>query len=192
MALYRHVPNKAALETLMVDTGVGLPPPAPADHPDWRGWMAVLARGISVAYRRHPWMLDIAISGPPATPNNLRWLEAGIACLDSTPLSLEDRVQIWVTIAFFIRGVEQAQAELRQGLAATDGQWPTYPDLIRSMVDLSQLPHLAAAVDQGIFDDPGLGEGEQEAELGFGLDRLLDGIAAYVERVRQSATIDPG
>jgi AcrR family transcriptional regulator len=78
MSLYRYLATKDELLTLMMDAAVGSPPVAPSDA-GWREALVRWAWGYLAVLRRHPWMLRVPISGPPATPNHLAWLEVGLA-----------------------------------------------------------------------------------------------------------------
>ena len=49
--------------------------------PSEEGWRVAVSRWaweMRAVMREHPWALRIPISGPPATPNNIAWLEAGL------------------------------------------------------------------------------------------------------------------
>jgi AcrR family transcriptional regulator len=180
MALYRHVPNKAALLVLMVDAGIGEPPPGINDAQGWRAKLEMLAWAISASYRAHPWLLDIPISGPPATPNNMRWLEAGLGALRATTLEMGERISVWLLVAVFIRGQEQLVLGLTRGSGAAPDdsvEYGTYGDILRLVLNPEQFPETTAAMNQGLFDD---GD-ESDDDIAFGLQRVLDGIAVFID-----------
>ena len=80
MSLYRYVAAKDELLALMVDAA--LDDAARAAAPAGEGWRDGLSRWAWTyhdALRRHPWVLRIPISGPPVTPNQVAWLEDGLA-----------------------------------------------------------------------------------------------------------------
>ena len=91
MSLYRYVAAKDELLTLMVDSALGTPPPAPPDE-DWRAGLTRWAVGIRATYQRHPWALRIPISAPPMAPNNVAWLESALRALSETPLSEQQKL----------------------------------------------------------------------------------------------------
>jgi AcrR family transcriptional regulator len=184
MALYRHVPNKSTLVTLMVDAGVGGPPADFRQAPGWRAQMEVLARGISAGYRIHPWLLDVPISGPPATPNNMRWLDAGLVALRDTPLEIGERISMWVLLAIFVRSQEQLFLELGRGAQAAgdrDADAHAYAEVLRRFADPALYPGLAEAIEANVFADVSTSEAENDSEFEFGLQRLLDGIQVYID-----------
>ena len=44
---------------------------------------AALGEELLAVYGRHPWALDIPITGPPALPNQLAWLDWGLGELEA-------------------------------------------------------------------------------------------------------------
>ncbi len=49
--------------------------------------------------RAHPWLLQtIPMFGPPATPNQLSWLERGLHALGPTPLSESEKLATMLLI----------------------------------------------------------------------------------------------
>ena len=79
MSLYRYVAAKDELLALMVDAALGAPGAPPDADEDWRAGLARWAWTYHDALRRHPWVLRVPISGPPVTPNQVAWLEDGLA-----------------------------------------------------------------------------------------------------------------
>src|SRR5215207_2271776 len=67
MSLYRYVSSKDELLLLVLDAAIG----APAYEPEgpWRDQVRAWCRELTLFYRAHPWVLDLAISGLPAGPN---------------------------------------------------------------------------------------------------------------------------
>ncbi len=181
MALYRHVPHKSALVTLMVDAAVGKPSSAPREAGNWRDHLHGLAHELSRVYRAHSWLLDVPISGPPATPSNLRWFEAGLAACRATPLDLGEKTALWLLIAGHVRGKEQLFLELGRGLEAI-GDGDAYADVLRRFADPAQFPELTRALDAHAFDDVTTSEAENDADFEFGLQRVLDGIEVFIDR----------
>ena len=145
----------------------------------WRDRLEHLARTISATYRRHQWLLEIPISGPPATPNNLRWFDAGLAALRETPLTTGEKISAWLLVVEYVRGHERLFLELTRGNEASAGDL-AYVDLIRRTVQLEELPELARAVDEHAFDDMEDEPGDVDEDFAFGLARIFDGIAVYI------------
>ena len=180
MSLYRYVAAKDELLTIMVDTALGTPPP-PAPGEDWRAGLTRWAVGVRTAYQRHPWALRVPISGPPLGPNNVAWLDNALdgarghaahragEALDG-PAGQRVRAQ---------RG--DADRRLRRGVGGRAGDarlrprcWPVSPAP-------SSFPALHRAIASGSLDDPD----DIDAEFNFGLERILDGVAALMATKRR-------
>lgn len=84
-ALYRYVDSKETLVELMIDEAVG-PPPA-LDTEDWRAAARAWVRALHGRYRRHPWLVEVQVSGAPRLPNRLGWIEALLVVLDGGDLA---------------------------------------------------------------------------------------------------------
>src|SRR4051812_8725765 len=98
MSLYRYVSAKDDLVLLMGEAGFGVPPETVREADGWReglrrGWQAQVAM-----YERHPWLLDIPITGTPMTPNSLGWLDAALGVLDGQPLDSEEKLSIALAV----------------------------------------------------------------------------------------------
>ncbi|HJT93608.1 MAG TPA: TetR/AcrR family transcriptional regulator [Mycobacterium sp.] len=168
MSLYRHVANKDELMTFMLSAGPG-PPPASSSRANWRSALADWATGLWEVYHRHPWILHATAAGPPADPGQLAWLDAGLHALGGTGLSEGDKLAAVMAVLHFVRGAAALDVE---AAGRTDG--PQYPALLRRLVDADRFPALAAALEDGVFDQAGEGP---LAAFHSGLAQLLDGIA---------------
>ncbi|WP_430646078.1 TetR/AcrR family transcriptional regulator [Agromyces sp. GXS1127] len=182
MSLYRYVTAKDDLLVLMQEQGTGLPPEPDRDldHSDWRGRLRAIALAEVEVHRRHPWLLDVAIQGTPVTPNNLAWMDAMLDALAATPLDEHERVAAILLVTGQVRW--QSTIEHSYDVASREaGVEPQAIDDTRSaildaFVTAEEFPALRRAVDAGVFasvdDDP----------FGFGLERVLDGIADHIAR----------
>src|SRR5690606_7185620 len=91
MSLYRYVNAKDDLVLLMQEEATGLPSDELRAQADWREGLEALCREQLQSYVAHPWMLDIPISGSPATPHSSAWMDVGLRLLSRTPLSHTER-----------------------------------------------------------------------------------------------------
>ena len=183
MALYRYVPGKAELIALMIEFGVGAPP---QDRPeDWRAALDGWARALFERFRAHPWSLEATLGLRVMGPNELDWLEYAIAAMDGTGLAGAERFDVTVTLLGHVRNLAQqvtaiagpqvhAEAALESLLGA----------LVRGRED--RFPALAAALVSAAAGDG------QDQGLGFGLDRILDGVALLVARRAEDSPGRPG
>lgn len=167
MSLYNYVPNKETLIELMLDA-VMPPPPAPGD--DWREDLRAWSRATWDVFLGHRWMIKAGSSNPPLGPLQLRWFEAGLAVLARGGLRGGEIMSTAVFLLSAIRGQAALAADMGDG---TDGA-----DVARVMgavVSEDLFPTLFAVVNEPSPDD-----GSHGLELGFGLERLLDGVEEFV------------
>jgi AcrR family transcriptional regulator len=180
MSLYRYVSAKDDLLLLMQEAGTGLPPLSIGEADGWREGLTRWYRATLEAYAAHPWLLDIPLDSEPSTPNNLAWLDSGLAVLADCPLDQQSRVAALLLLSGYSRW--QAQVARNQ-----DG-----PALSRSMlaelITPEQFPYLAPAIAGGAFSAD---EGES---FEFGLLRILDGLEWQFNELsvgRPAATSQP-
>ena len=177
MALYRHLRNKDDLLVLMVNAALAPPaadPPAEAWRPALERWtMDVLA-----LLRRHPWVVHVPITGPPATPSQLGWLDRGLRALAGTELDEAEKAAVVLLLNGHVFWGARLFAELDRGTPAAGDA----AGLIATVVDADHFPALRRALDAGIFADASL-----EADFRFGLDRILDGVERLLEQRRSRA-----
>ena len=180
MSLYRHVTSKDELYDFMIDAVGRDPEPPPAD--DWRTGLRAWAAGLMELYTRHPWILQLPVSRPPLEPGQLDWLEQGLRVQQSSPLPLADKMAVVLTVLSFARG----QAALTNSLvAAADPSFGLplpYGKLVARLIDEERYPVLNEAVAGGLFDPPLTIDADYRAEADVGLELILDGVAAMINR----------
>ena len=181
MSLYRYVSAKDELLTLMVDSALGSPPPA-APGEDWRAGLTRWAVGVRTAYQRHPWSLRVPISAPPLGPNNVAWLENALTALAATPLSEQEKLSTVLLVSGFVRNEATLNLDLAAGAAAAgelEGQvMPTYARMLAALIEEGDFPSLREAIASGALED----EDDPDSEFRFGLNRILDGVAALIAK----------
>jgi AcrR family transcriptional regulator len=185
MSLYRYVAGKDELLMLMADAATGLPPDIADLGKDWRADLETWAWGLLDAYRRHPWVVQIPISGPPLGPNALALMDFCLQALSGTGLTEQEKASTVLLLAGFVRNEasllrDLVQAEQAQ-LKATGGTPVAYGRQLDALIDERSHPALHRAVVSGIFDDE---DGYGDADFAFGLARVLDGIEALVKSRR--------
>lgn len=144
----------------------------------WRARMSLWAKGIAERRLAHPWTLDIAQPAPPLTPNLLAWTEAGLAALERTPLTSQQKLSAMLAVDGW--SAQHVRQSLQMGFLGDlepDGPQAAYPRHILSLVDAARFPHLAAASATAFADD---GEDFYEQEFASGLDLFLDGLAVRI------------
>jgi AcrR family transcriptional regulator len=181
MSLYRYVSSKDDLLALMFDAAVG-DAPKRGRRRGWRAGLRRWAEGLFAVYRLHPWALDIPITGPPALPNQLAWLDRGLAELDGTGLEIGERLSVMLLLSGYVRNVAVLTRDIAGGHERA-GSTPAsvqadYETLLGSLVTARRFPALHAAVHGGLFTD---GDPD-DLEFEFGLSTILDGVAALIDR----------
>ena len=154
MSLYRYVSSKDDLLALMFDAAIGDvadagPPPRAGGRGCGGG-----REGLFAVYRLHPWALDIPITGPPALPNQLAWLDWGLAELDDTGLEIGERLSVMLLLSGYVRNVAMLTRDLASGHERA-GSTPAavqadYEALLGSLVTARRFPALHAAVRGGL------------------------------------------
>jgi AcrR family transcriptional regulator len=167
MSLYRHVASKDDLLRRMLDVVLGTPPPF--DTSDWRAGLAAWSRAMLDVLARHPWGIDIPITGKLDTHAQLAWLDRGLEAMTGTSLHEGDKAEVVLVLNGFVFW----SARLRQSIP-DDKVEPVIP----ASLDLSAYPSLAAMLASGIFEDQTTPEEEFESGLGL----ILDGVAAQIAR----------
>ena len=182
MSLYRHVEGKRELLALMVDSAFDRAPAPPAPRERWRSALARWAQAHLAVLRRHRWVLRVPISGPPVTPNQVRWLEHGLSSLAPTRLSGDEKLSVLLLLNGFVRNQAMLEADLAAvdaGSSAMQGM-AGYGRVLSALIDVERLPAIAA-----LIGDAALGEaGSSHDDFEFGLERILDGVEVLVAQRR--------
>ncbi|MFD2795887.1 TetR/AcrR family transcriptional regulator [Promicromonospora vindobonensis] len=186
MSLYRYVRSKDELVQLMADAALGDPEiPDPLDG-DWRTNLTVWANGASGSFRRHPWLTEVPVSQLPAMPRNIAWMDYALRILAHTPLTHQERLSVIVLLNGHARTEATTSTQLAQGRAAAgrsnEDQDDVYARTMDAVVEAERFPALRVIVDEHILT-PGTGSPDAAEKIFlFGLDRILDGIEALIER----------
>jgi AcrR family transcriptional regulator len=183
MSLYWHVASKEELQDLMlesVEAEIRLPEPSG----DWRADMRTFARNTRAALLRHQWAVDFGGFRPPSGPNDARNAERVFAILDG--LGLDARMTVMVTMAVgtyvigavlretqemrFQRETDQAMAGMTEEEIAAVRE-----EFAQRILGSGQYPHIACFIEEDVDPDS---PDTRDERFEFGLDCLLDGIAA--------------
>jgi AcrR family transcriptional regulator len=167
MALYRHVRSRGELLLVMADAALGPPPVAIAAEPDWRDGLRAWGRGLFARYQTHPWLLDMPAFSVPTTPNHIRWVEAYLACVATSPLGLQPKLDA----ALLIDGHARHIADLRRHAHAQAAGPPASPAWLRALITRAEHPFFAAVLEAGVLADA------VGPEFDFGLDCVIAGLA---------------
>jgi AcrR family transcriptional regulator len=201
MTLYTHVPGKGELLDLMLDTVYGeiADEPAPsaagggAADGGAAGWRAALESGARrqwALHERHPWTLYIASSRAVLGPNELTSYEAALSRVADLGLIARDAVAMADSLAMFVRGAARDAVEARGAAVVTgtseEDWWREREPILEEVLDPERFPTTIRLGAEGGFsvpdDAPNYNERFVLDDFEFGLQRLLDGFEAHVER----------
>ena len=181
MSLYRHVTSKDELYDFMIDAVGRDPEPPPAD--DWRTGLRAWAAGLMELYTRHPWILQLPVSRPPLEPGQLRLAGAGTtraAVVAAAARGQDGRGADCALVRARPGGVDQQPGG--RGRSQSFGLPLPYGKLVARLIDEERYPVLNEAVAGGLFDPPLTIDADYRAEADVGLELILDGVAAMINR----------
>jgi AcrR family transcriptional regulator len=182
MSLYRYVTNKDELLQLMWN---GSAQGAESLVLTGDGWRERL-RDWSVIQRdmldRHPWITHMPMASPPMAPNSLVFVEHGLEALDDTGLTDTEKIRvIGLLSSYTLSEARMADDARRAAEAAPESQSPpvSFESILRLLVDEANYPRLhRLAWAAAEVDEPQ----DERAEFLSGIDCILDGVQALVER----------
>ena len=180
MSLYRHINSKDGLLVSMMDCVVG-EDPLPARPPNgWRAQLELSSRIQWQGFRRHPWLAQaLSLTRPQLIPSAMRHTEWALRALDGLGLTIQEMMQIHLTLFSHVRGLAlnlEAEAQAEQDSGLTSDEWmQTQEHGFRVIASTGDFPLLNRLVNS-----------EMELDLDqlfeFGLGRLLDGLERHLAR----------
>jgi len=179
MSLYRHVADKDDLLMQMMDAVFAehTLPEVPSSE-GWRDRLELAGRMLWAMFRRHPWLAPaLSVTRPQPVANALPYTEWVLASLDGLGLDLPTAFTAHLTLFNYVRGTainveSETEAEALTGLNAEEWMNTQEPAL-RRILATARFPHFERIVTEEYdFDIDALFE--------FGLQRILDGLAALI------------
>jgi AcrR family transcriptional regulator len=184
MTLYTYVPDKAALLELMLDAVYLEMPRADWPGDGWRERLTAVARDNRALFAAHPWAAAISSSRPPLGPGLMAKYEHELTALAHAGL---DDVATDAALTFlldFVRSsalaVRDAQAAVRESGMTDEQWWERHAPLLARLIDPDAYP-TAARVGAAAGAAQG-GAYSPDRAWEFGLERVLDGLGALIER----------
>ncbi|GAA2586381.1 TetR/AcrR family transcriptional regulator [Actinomadura fulvescens] len=181
MSLYRYVGARDELYILMQEA-VTPPPPEPDPTAGWRASLTRWAHAQRAAFHRNLWLLRIPISGPPATPRSVEWMESGLSALSGTGLDEPTKLGVIMLVSGHVRSEAMLMSDLdaaytARGLAPDD-VLRRYTRTLAHLTDPERHPAVTRLLDSGELT----GTEDPDADFEFGLGLILDGIEALISR----------
>jgi AcrR family transcriptional regulator len=183
MSLYWHVASKDELLDLMLDA-IEAEQEFPAPTGDWRADLRAIAVTQRAVLHRHQWLMDFIGGRPPLGPNTLRNLERALTITDKLGLDIRTAISVLGSVSTYVMGAvlrdfresmvdrRDEEAKSRMTAAELNEILATHVERLRAT---GRFPHFLRIFDENI--DPDAAE-TRDARFEFGLDCLLDGIAA--------------
>lgn len=170
MALYKHVGDKEDLLDGMVDTLVGdFVSPGPSDATSWKAEVRRTVLSAREVVQRHPWARRAIESRTTRTPAVLGHMEAVLGCLLDGGVSVDLAHHAMHALGNRIWGFSP---EL---FNASSGQDPARRRTTGEP-DPADYPSIMAVAAEAQRRRPGAEGCDEDFELAFALDLLLDGI----------------
>jgi len=189
MSLYRYVTSKDDLILLMQEGAFVPPVPDDAVERAWRDGVRAWVLAVRDAYREHPWLVDIPVSGAPITPNSLLLVDWFLREVRDLPLTDGEKMSALLLLTSYARATSAQERDL--GAAAATAADPAdvtgenYFEALTELVTPERFPYLSPLLAAGGYvAEPGTqADGtDVDDDFAFGLERILDGIAHHVER----------
>jgi AcrR family transcriptional regulator len=183
MALYRYVQSKHELLLLMVDEAFGPAQASAKPSGGWRDRLAAWACAYRDRLQAHPWIMAVPVAEPAILPYQVQWTEEGLDALAATPLTERQKLSSLVLVNVYVRGQIQLSlgfdARLDAPAGADGDAGVRYGRRLLALADPGRYPRLTAALTSGSLED---GSDFATGEFAFGLNTVLDGMAARIAR----------
>lgn len=188
MSLYWHVGSKEELLDLMLDSiEADIEVPEPSGH--WRADLTTFAHRARAAMSRHRWAMEFIVARPPSGPNDARNLERLLGLFDDTGVTDTRLVMdIFMTVTTYVMGAVMREAQEirsqrdqeRAEADLTEEEIRATRESYRKWFETSgRYPRIVRLMEAGVDpDDPAT----RDERFQFGLDCVLDGIAARLNR----------
>ena len=183
MSVYTYGPGKAELLDLMLDAVYAAMPRADTTARPWPERVRAVAEENRALFAEHPWAARVSTGRPPLGPGSIGKYEHELAAFDGLGLDDVDRDACLAHVVEFVRSAALAAQDAQE--ATADGQddaqwWAVAGPILERVLDPAAYP-LASRVGSAAGAAHGSAADSDHAYR-FGLERVLDGLAALVER----------
>lgn len=180
MSLYRYIPGKDELLTLMLDRVS-----APGEHADtvegktWREVVESVARHTWQLYTAHPWLIRVNWARPTIGPHSLAGLEYFVAGLAETELNDAEKIMVLSAVDGYTVGSVRSYllyASAAEETGVSEEQfWEIQVPYLEQAMQSGRYPAAAALTEEAF-------SAGWEETFEFGLAMLLDGLEAFLAR----------
>jgi hypothetical protein len=137
----------------------------------------------------HPWVLLFATHRPVLGPNTLAAYEHLLAAVDGVGLGEIEMDRVVTLVADYVHGAVRGAARERQVREVTgmsDDEWWRRVEPVLKTLDFSPYP---VALRVGPVTGEAYGAHDPAGAFSFGLARVLDGLALFIEPRRKPAEL---
>jgi len=177
-AIYRYVRSRDELLVLVSEAAWGPVPGEVAETKDWRAAAAVWTQAMVDRCDLHPWLCDLPIRGAPMTPNLLGWAEAILKVLTGAGLTPAESLSCALLLDGFARRIAAARRDVRESATASI-ESAAVTRFLEPRLNEMGYSILASMMAGSEYTDE-----VQDADVTFGLERILDGIDVLITRKR--------
>jgi AcrR family transcriptional regulator len=192
MSLYRYVTSKEELLQLMWDGGALGAEKLVIEGDGWRARLRTWAMIQREMLDRHPWYTQMPMAAPPLAPNSMHFVERGLESMDEAGLRDSDKMRIIGILSSYTlsearmahdamraaKAAAAAAAAAGESADATPVAPPDYEALLRELLDQPTYPRLYRLA----WDAPPAEPDAEWEQFLFGLDTILDGVQALIDR----------
>ncbi|MEU9706487.1 TetR/AcrR family transcriptional regulator [Streptomyces sp. NPDC047981] len=183
MTLYTYVPGKAELLDLMLDQVFLAMERAPfAPEVPWRERVTAVADANRALYLGHPWLAELRVHRPPLGPGVMAKYEHELGAFEGLGLDDVAMDSALTHLLGFVQSAARTELDARavdlESAMSDHEWWDAHAPLLERVFDAERFPlasrvgEAAAVAYQGMYSP--------EYAYGFGLARVLDGLAALV------------
>ena len=146
------------------------PRPDEAVERSWRDGVSAWVLAMRDAYRAHPWLVDIPISGAPITPNSLTMVDWFLREVRDLPLSDGEKMSALLLVTSYARATSAQERDLGAAAAASDpgGRHAarTSSSALVELVTPERFPYLSPLLTAGGYiAEPGAGSLDERRRL---------------------------
>ena len=180
MSLYRHVPDKDALISLMVDEAIR----SSDQEGDWRiveGWreqLRLIAASTWRLCRRHRWYPEASMVRPPITPSGIAGFELALSIFDDVDLAIGAKAQfvgaVYSTVIASALNTTTEEHARSRALMTEAEIYAAGAPFIERLMSSGDYPRVSAFITEAEHLDT-------EARMHAAVELILDGIAARLE-----------
>jgi AcrR family transcriptional regulator len=181
MSLYRHVPDKDALVSLMVDAAIGGPPDDLSEDalPEgWRARLRLVAERTWELCQRHRWFPEASMTRPPITPSGIRGFELALSFFDDFELDIGTKAHfvstVYTTVVHTaLNAIIEQDARARAALTEAE-MFEAGRPFVMEVITSGRFPRVSAFIVEAQHLD-------ETARMRAAIELIIDGIAARLD-----------